>query len=56
VPAHAPTIFIALVAEIVVAEHLDVEIMHFERRVMNMGTGTFINEEAVVIGEYLSQV
>ena len=53
---HAPTIFIPLLRQPIVANDLGIEIEDFERRVMDVGFGALEDEEAVVIDEFEAAV
>ncbi len=50
-PADAPANLIALLAQPVVAEHLRVEVMGLERRVVHVRDWAFEEEEGVVVDE-----
>lgn len=50
-PTNPPTILIPPFQQPVVAQNLSVEIKDFEGRVVDMGFGTFEEEETVVIDE-----
>jgi hypothetical protein len=57
VPPNTPAVFIALVTHPVVAEHLGVEVVRLEGRVMDMGgSRAFEEEEAVVVNKLRSAV
>ena len=56
VAAHAPAVLVPLLAQPVVPEHLDVEVMDLVGCVVYMAFGPFEDEEAVVISPFLTQV
>lgn len=49
VPADAPAVLVALVAQPVVTQDLGVEVVRLEGRVVHMALGTLEEEEAVVV-------
>lgn len=49
VPAHAPAVLVALVAQPVVPQHLGVEVVRLEGRVVDVELGALEEEEGVVV-------
>ncbi len=56
VPAHAPAVLVAVLPEPVVAQHLGVEIVRLEGRMMHVVLGALEEEEAVMIYKLIASV
>ncbi len=56
VPSHAPAVLISRMTQPVVPEHLGVEVVRLEGRVVHVVLGSLEEEEAVVVYELVSAV
>lgn len=55
-PPNAPAVFIFLLRQPVVAQHLDIEIKNFKTRVVHVEFWALKEEEAVVVDHLLASI
>lgn len=55
-PAHAPAVLVSPFLQPVVAEDLQIKIVHLERRVVDVAFWTFVEEEAMMVDELIATV
>lgn len=56
VPTYTPAVLPTLAPQPIVAEHLRVEVVCLERRVVDMADGTFEEEKSVVVDELVASI